>query len=238
MNKKWIVVAAGVAVAAALGAGVVMAQDGGSGASGPSFLSRVAQKLGIDEPRLQQAIKDARTDQIDEAVQNGDLTQEQADRLKQRLEQAPGDAPFGLPFKGHGGFGLDLKGRGLHLGGAGLDKTAFAGFLGIDETQLRDALSADGATLASVAEANGKSRDELKTFILSQLDERLAEAVANGLPQERADAMRSKVEQNLDTIIDTPCGGKGRGFGFRGHQDETPAAPQEQSGSGRGLSRS
>ena len=54
-RKWWIAGVAGAVVVALVGAGVVMAQTPTPGASGssPSFLDRVAQKLGIETPKLQ-----------------------------------------------------------------------------------------------------------------------------------------------------------------------------------------
>jgi hypothetical protein len=113
-----------------------MAQTPGAG-TGTTFWDRVAQKLGIDTPKLQEAVKSARTDQIDEAVQNGDLTQKQADALKQRLDQMPDDGPgrFGgprqrglPPFGGPAWIGLGdaVNHRGLpgHLRGSAQDRAS------------------------------------------------------------------------------------------------------------------
>ncbi len=109
--KKWIVAFAGVAAIAIIGAGAVVAQTPGT-STGTSFWDRVAQKLGIDAPKLKDAVKSARTDQIDEAVQNGDLTQKQADALKQRLDQMPDDGPRTVRRpEGHGGFPARLAVR-------------------------------------------------------------------------------------------------------------------------------
>ena len=51
--------------------------------SGKKFLDRVAQKPGIDTPKLQNPIKDARTDQIDAAVPNGPPMQQKAGASEQ-----------------------------------------------------------------------------------------------------------------------------------------------------------
>jgi len=246
--KKWLLAMGGVAAVAVIGAGVVMAQTPGTG-SGKTFLDRVAEKLGIDTPKLQNAIKDARNDQIDEAVQNGDLTQKQADALKQKIDQAPngggfgefgfghmrGDAPFGkrVPF--------DLTGAADKL----------AGFLGISQDQLRTELSADGASLASVAQAHGKSRDQLKTFIKDTAKSTLDGAVKNGdMTQKQEDSALSMLDSHLDTLIDAQWPGALRkGFGFpgggrwHGHRFGAPpngsATPgASNSGMMEGLSRS
>ena len=198
-RRKWLAAAVGALFVAAVGVGAVMAQSNEGGA-GIAFLDRVAEHLGIDRTQLDQAIKDARTDQIDEAVTNGDLTQEQADKLKERIENLPADAPF-FPgphpgFRGrHGAFGLGPI--GMHAG------EQLAEFLGIPVEQLKDELAEDGATPASVAEAHGKTRDELKAFIQDEAKTRLDEAVADGkLTREQADEMLAKLEEHLDDLID------------------------------------
>ena len=115
MNKhKWIVIGAATVVVLAISAGAVMAQTPPTPAAGTSFLDRVAQKLGIETPKLQDAIKGARTDQIDQAVQNGDLTQKQADALKSKLDKlsagALGSSGLGRGFSDYDEIkaGLDL----------------------------------------------------------------------------------------------------------------------------------
>lgn len=206
----------------------------------PSFLDRVAAKLGIETGQLEQAVKDVRGEQLDEAVQRGDLTQEQADRMKERLDEAPLDDGFGPGFGGGGhgpgrGFGGE-RGFGFGFGLAG-GFGDLAAFLGIDETQLRTELSADGASLASVAEANGKSRDELKAFLQTESDKRVDAAVADGmLTQERADEIKARLGEMLDKVIDQTGGRFNFEFRFKGHgpfggADDQPAEPENQDSS-------
>ncbi len=222
-RKKWLAAAVGALLVATAGIGAAMAQSN-EGGTGIAFLDRVAGHLGIDRGELDAAIKDARTDQIDEAVANGDLTQEQADNLKERIQNMPADAPFfpGGPrpgFRGgHGAFGPGPI--GMHAG------EQLAEFLGITVEQLKDELTEDGATLASVAEAHGKSRDELKAFIRDEAETRLNEAVTNGkLTQEQADEMLAKLDERLDDLIDREMPefgrfGPHRGFGLPFHAGE------------------
>lgn len=226
-NRSWLRVA-GVLGALALGAGAIAAgaawaQDDGDAGDGPTFLARVAEKLGIEPDRLSQAVKDARSDEIDQAVADGKLTQEQADRLKQRLAELPDDAPslggpLGLRGNGHGPkggeFGIGGP-KGFHFGfgvpgGIMSMQDDLAAFLGITTEELRTELQADGASLASVAEARGKSRDELKAFFTGKLRERLAASVESGeITQERADEIVEKVGAQLDRAIDAERGGGG-----------------------------
>ena len=118
---------------------------------GTSFLDRVAQKLGIESSTLQNAVNSAANDQIDEQVQNGDLTQQQADKLKQRI--ANGQGPW---FNGPGGLGRVAAAMGMRLRRSdsacwALTQTKLADFLGISTDQLKTELQAQGATLATVA---------------------------------------------------------------------------------------
>lgn len=233
-KQKWLLAAAAAAVVAVVGAGAVMAQSTPQ-AGGTSFLDRVAQKLGIETPKLQDAIKSARTDQIDEAVKNGDLTQKQADALKQKVQnsnpdgfgpglhgdfkggKSPGPGAFG---KGEFGFGL---GTGLADAGQKL-----ADFLGIPLAQLQTELQAANATLASVAQAHGKTRDDLKTFIRDTAKSTLDQQVQNqDITQKVEDQILQNLDSRLDQLIDGKFGfGHGRGRGLNDREgDETPVTP-------------
>jgi polyhydroxyalkanoate synthesis regulator phasin len=173
--------------------------------AGQTMLDRVAAKLGIDSVTLRDAIESSASDEIDERVAAGELTQEQADAMKERLADAPENALIGGGFRhGHG------PGGGGHFC-AGEE---LATFLGITQDELRTELQADGATLATVAEAHGKSRDDLKAFLMEQFTAKLDERVAAGdLTQEEADARLAEKTANLDAIID---GTMPFGRGFRG----------------------
>jgi hypothetical protein len=231
-KKRWLMAAVAALAAVGVGAGVVMAQSG-SESGGASFLDRVAQKLGVDTPKLTQALNDARSDEIDQAVTDGKLTQDQADRLKARLDESP-DGSFGggpgLRFhRGPGGaFGAGLPWPGI---GPGEIQEKLAGFLGASVEQLGQELQADNATLTSVAGAHGKSRDELKAFIDGETKTKLGEAVAAGnLTQQRADEILSKLGERLDEMIDRGMPAFGHDFrGERLHRfegDDLAPAPQ------------
>jgi len=103
--------------------------------------------------------------------------------------------------------GAGPPGLGLLIGGASEE---FAAFLGIPFEQLESELSAEGATPASVAEAHGRTREELKTFFIEQLQANLSEAVAAGtMSQEAADNQFESFASRIDDIIDgnAPYGG-------------------------------
>jgi len=246
-RKSWLVAGAGAAALVLIGAGVVMAQTPAPGSSnGTTFLDRVAQKLGIDTPKLKDAVKSAGSDQLDEAVQNGNLTQKQADNLKNKLNSRVdnGDGGFGL----RPGIGRGFPG-GKHGFGFGLSATGdqLAQFLGITTDQLATELRADGATLATVAQAHGKSRDDLKSFITGAAKSKTDDAVQSGdLTQKQADAVNAQMSQHIDQLIDGTFGLRGfrgpKGFPFLGPDgNRLPVpngSPQPQQGSGTGISSS
>jgi hypothetical protein len=92
--------------------------------------------------------------------------------------------------------------NGMHeRWGRGASMTALAGFFGISATDLQTQLSS-GQTLAQIATAHGKTTDELKTFLTSQLKTRLDAAVTAGkiTSQQEQDAL-TRVAANLDTMI-------------------------------------
>lgn len=244
MKRTWLLAASAGAVVAVIGVGAVLAQSSGQPAAGSSFLDRVAQKLGIDSPKLKQAIDDTRIEDIDAAVAAGNLTQKQADALKQRAANGP-------EFFGEKGFAPGMNGghgpgRGFDFGlGMGMHDAAqkFAGFLGISVEQLRTELQAGNATLASVAESHGKSRDDVKSFIAGNVKSKLDAAVANqDLTQQRADQILSNLNSSLDQLIDSKSIGRFAGkfeFKFRSHGDRNGGAapmpgapPSPRSGAG------
>ncbi len=226
-RKIWIAAAAGLVLVLA-GAGAVLAQTPGTTTPGSTFLDRVAQKLGIDTPKLQQAIKDAGSDQLNQEVANGDLTQQRADKMQQGLNNQVDKGNFGF------GRGPGMGGRGFAFGfGFGFNLAdegqKFADFLGIPLDQLKTELSADGATLATVAQAHNKTRDQVKTFITGEAKTKLDQAVADQkITQKQEDAALSMLNSHLDQIVDSSFfGHKGDfgGFPGRGRHGNPPASP-------------
>jgi polyhydroxyalkanoate synthesis regulator phasin len=195
----WIAGSAAVALVVALGAGTLVMAQQSNQSDGTTFLDRVAQKLGIDTPKLQDAVKSAASDEVDAAVQRGDLTQQQADKIKQGIANGKLPGFNGPLFDGHAGRGK----KGFGFGFFGADLSNLAGLLGISQDQLKTELRADNATLASVAEAHGKSRDDLKNFISGEAKTQLDQAVSKGkITQQQADTMLSALQGRLDALID------------------------------------
>ncbi|SNT01614.1 hypothetical protein SAMN04488107_4655 [Geodermatophilus saharensis] len=134
-------------------------------------------------------IRDAPADLVDD----GSLTQEQADEVATTL----GEADLG-PGGGHGG--------------RGPDPATAAEALGTGEDDLRTALEADGATLAQVAEDQDVAVDTLVQALVAAEQERIAQAVTDGrLPQEEADERLADLEQRVTDRVESEIGGRGPG---------------------------
>ena len=104
------VVAGAAAAAAVVGTGAAVgATQWSPQAENDAMLADVAEQLGVEPDELEGAIENALEDRLDEAVEAGRMTQEQADALKERIES--GDFPL---FGGGGGPGGP---GGMHGGG-------------------------------------------------------------------------------------------------------------------------
>jgi hypothetical protein len=168
--------------------------------------------------RTREELKTFFTDQTEwqfiEAVAAGTMSQEDADSMMERFASSIDDVIDGSMPSG-GGPGAGGITRITPGGGsAGLlivgPSEELAEFLGISLEQLESELSADGATPASVAEAHGRTREELKTFFTDQTEWQLIEAVAAGnMSQEDADSMMERFAAMIDDVIDgsMPSGG-------------------------------
>jgi hypothetical protein len=201
MTKRALVVAA---AAAAVFIGGVAFADSGTG-SGPSFVDSLAQHLGISKQKLQDAAKAAALDQVDQALSDGTITKDQADRLKQRINdgQYPlsGDGPLGfglLPRFGHGPFGPAF-GVGFGLRGYA---SAAADYLGLSEDDLLKKLQA-GQSLADVAKAQNKSVDGLEAALKAAAKKQLDQAVTDKrITADQEQKALDRLSTVLDGIVD------------------------------------
>lgn len=88
-RTKFLALGLAAVLAAAALVGWAMAQGSGEQATTATtpqtFLGRVAANLGVSEAKLLEAITQARLQTIDEAIAQGWITQEQADRMKEQI---------------------------------------------------------------------------------------------------------------------------------------------------------
>ena len=153
---------------------------------------------------------------VDEAlsglIEDGTLTQQQADAVEEALREA---RPDFRPGRGPGGpwFGGKLGGPG------GLTEAAEA--IGITEEALLEALR-DGQTLAEVAEANGVEAQAVIDAIVAAVQEQVDEAIADGRLDETEAAERiERLTARITELVNE---------GFRHRHiapDEVPAGEPE-----------
>jgi hypothetical protein len=222
-RRRWL--AAGAAAGLlAIGASAGIAA---TGAADDSFLADVAKRLGISEDKLTDAIRDATIARIDQAVKDGDLTEEQGERLKEAARSGnlrgllPALGPLGKGF----GFGFERGGLPSikRIGGDFLETAA--DYLGMTTAELREAMR-DGDSLADVARQKNKSVDGLKTAIKNAQKADLDQAVKDGkLTRAQADRIQEELSEHVDELVEggrglgLPRFGFGLGFGLRAGVD-------------------
>jgi polyhydroxyalkanoate synthesis regulator phasin len=185
-------------------------QTPGKSEVGDALLGALANRLGKSSEDVRAAVVGAQKDLVDQAVAAGRLTPEQATRLKQRIHQAGGRGVLRGP---------NLQTRPVRPAAPPrADASGLSQFLGgVTRQQLGQELRS-GKSLAQVAEAHGKTRDQLKTFLTDQARTRLdAQVKAGRLTQERANQMLQAMTANLDKVIDWVAKAPARG---------TPKAPR------------
>jgi len=149
-----------------------------------SFISKFAANLGVSEDQVTAAMDATQKQMIDEAVQQGKLTQEQADKIQSTTTK-------GFVFHG---FGFDRGGDDSVKGpGRNLDSMATA--LGITTDQLNTELEA-GKKIQDIAADQGMTMDQFNQKMLEMKKDAISKAVSEGkLTQDQADNMQQKMGQ-------------------------------------------
>ena len=195
MTSRYKVVIAVVAALSVFVVGAAVAADRvlSPGQERQAIINDAARQLGVEPRELSDALEQALKNRVDAAVRDGRLTEEQAAKLKERIDA--GDAPlFGLGpgpgFRHHHGHGP-----------VAAKFEAAASYLGMTQGELRRALEG-GKTLAQVAQDRGKSVDGLVDALLAAAEQKLAQAVENGrlTEAERAE-MLSGLRDRLTDIV-------------------------------------
>jgi ribosomal protein S20 len=202
-------IAAGVAVAVAVagaGAAVAASQVWSPKAENQAVIDDAAKQLGISPDKLSSALENALKSRVDAAVAAGELTKDEGDALKARIDA--GGAPFVLGGLGlRGAFGHGPFGGGPFMRGF----SAAAGYLGLSESELRTQL-ASGKTLAEIAEDQGKSVDGLVQALVKDAEAKIDAAVSSGrLTKDQGGKAKSTLEQTVTELVN----GKLSGDGFR-----------------------
>jgi len=183
--------------------------DAAAGAYCDTFMDTFASELGTTRDEVVAAGRAAALAAVDAAVAAGDLTEERAATLRERIEAADGE---GCGFFGHGIGFVRGFGHGVARGVIGMDVfEAAAEALGIDSSELIEQYR-DAGSLEALAEELGVSYDEVKASVLAAVQADLDAAVTEGLDQARADEILADITTWLDN------GGEPREFGPGGHR--------------------
>jgi hypothetical protein len=218
MKTRKIIAGAVVATALAGGTAGAIAASSDPQQVEQEVLADAADQLGVSAGELRSALAAAEDAQLDEAVKAGRLTQEQADEIREHRDRegtvlgigpgGPGahDGPHGFPGPG----------------GPMMDDVATA--LGISEQRLFDQLR-DGKSIKQIAEANGKSLDEVKTAVEAAVTKRLdADVQAGRITDAQRDELLDHLGEHIDHLGEEPSFEAGE-RGFHGRMGPPPVMP-------------
>jgi uncharacterized protein YidB (DUF937 family) len=206
----------GFALCAALLGGTVFAASSATSTDlGQAFIDKLAQNLGISSADLQTKIKESGDATVDDAVANGQLTQDQGARLKQRFDNGAGAGVFDF---GHA-FGM---GPGC---GVGMNIDTLASTLGLTTDELQTQLRA-GTSLTDIITNQGKTVDEVVTALVAAQKTTLDQAVADGkLTQALEDQILSDLPARLTEMINNGHFGGRHGGPWGGPESNPNATP-------------
>jgi hypothetical protein len=206
--RRKLALAVGAALIVAGGGAAIAATQLSPAAESEAVIEDAAKQLGVEPEELSDALKQALENRLDKAVQDGRLTEEQAERMKERLEAD--DFPL---FRGPG-----LAAPRFHRHGPRLFAVleAAATYLDTTEEALRASLR-DGKTLAEVAKEKGKSVDGLIDALVAEKTKRLDEAVAAGrLTKAQRDAIVENMRERVTGMVNGRLPSIAPGRRFRG----------------------
>lgn len=199
MKGRWKVVAIVVAVVIAAGAMAGVALGNTSNATGSAagsywqeFVSKLAANLGVSQDKLSAALDTTKQQMLAEAVQQGRLTQAQADKIASR----PGFFPFG--------FG---RGKGPGFAGVINQRNLVAQALGLTADQLQSKLQA-GEKLPQIVTGQGMTMAQFQQKMLTLEQQALSQAVSQGkLTQDQANRILQRMQQRYDQLPESSSSG-------------------------------
>ncbi|MGE0877138.1 MAG: hypothetical protein AB7O61_00690 [Acidimicrobiia bacterium] len=178
--------------------GIVGAQTNGSSSTTPSTTTSPADRL---------------AETLKPRVDNGTITQAQADAVRNALKSAGIDHGGKRGPGGPGGAGMGV-GRGQAI-------TAAAGALGVSEADLKTALQS-GKSLADVAADKGVDVQKVIDAIVAAEKTEIEQAVTDGkITRDQADKAEANLTQRVTDMVNKAGKGKGMagpGMGGRGRR--------------------
>ncbi|NNE94824.1 MAG: hypothetical protein HKN24_02235 [Acidimicrobiales bacterium] len=183
-------------------------------------LAELSEAQGVPVDTLIDALVTATESEVAEHLEAGDITQEQADRILESLEErvttmVNADRPI---REGRGRHGHRHRGHGI---GAGSE--VVTDLLGLTQEEIREAFQ-NGTTLAELAESQGVSTDALVDALVAEAEARVAEKVEAGdITAERADSILEDLEERIEDRVtsERPAERRGRRGGLRGGVETT-----------------
>ncbi len=228
MNKQFKIGLAAIAlVSAPLTANAVFAQSTGMTSTAAEimdyskvFVQKLAATLGVDQAKLEAAMKTAGNATVDEALKNQEITKAQADAMKARVQageynfltrgpggRGPGQMG-GQDGRGQMG-GQDDRGDRGPGGPALMDATAKA--LGLSSEELRTQLQS-GKTITEIAAAKKVDLKTVQAAVIAAYKTQLEAAVKAGkLTQAQADERLKAAQADPNFGLESGRGGPGRG---------------------------
>jgi uncharacterized protein YidB (DUF937 family) len=156
---------------------------------GDKTIAQVAQEQGVDVQTVIDAMVADATAHIDQSVQNGDLTADQANERKSNLqERITKLVNEGKP-----------KGEGRRGHGPKLDAAAKA--LGVSTDDLRGQLQ-DGKTIAQVADDRNVDKQKVIDAMVADATDHIDQAVKDGkLTADQANERKSGLKDRITTLV-------------------------------------
>jgi hypothetical protein len=224
MKRIWKIAGIATLVAilgvAVVGAAAFAQDDDGSGWPfdfHTKFRESIAKYLKIDVETYDAAVEQAREEVLGEALAEGWLTEDQAERMKERFDQGFGARGMGKGFLGPHRMDKGFVGpRGGFMGRGGnslLGMIAHEADLSVQElfAELQD-----GKSLADLASEKGVDVQAVTGKYLAQLEENLTQAVTDGkMTQNQADWMLNQAKEMVPDLLSNTWEGCAPG-GFRG----------------------
>ena len=219
MRKVWLVVGVAALVAAlgvaAVGTVALAQDDDGPFNFRARFKEVLADLLDVSVEEYDAAVEQAQAQVMDEAEAEGWLTEDQAERMRERAEKGIGPRDLGKGFMGpRGERGFMPPHEGFMGRGGFLPLKAAADLMEMDVQDLVAELQ-DGKSIASVAEEHGVDPQAIVDEYVSQLGESLKQPVENGrLTEKMAEALVEQARESLPELLERTWEGFGPG-GFR-----------------------
>ena len=200
--NRWYALPAAVLAASIIGVAAVEAAPSPSASPSASenyvqvFIDKLAAILHLTPTQTQNALKQAELQTIDQMLKDGQITQQQADVLKAKINAGQGLAPFGgFGFRHGSGF---KAGAGVMRDLTAAELNAAASALHMSTADLQNALRS-GKSLADLETQQSVSDSAVKAALKAAAKGVLDKAVKAGtITQAQEDAILSRVGSGLN----------------------------------------